>query len=195
VLWVPLTVRLLGKWKTGFFAETGAAPTLAGLGWKIALAMAIYVALYFTFGYYVAWHSPAVRSYYGGTDPGTFLGALLNVVRETPWLPLAQALRGLVWTWLALIIFRTMRGSAPEKAAAIATVFALVMNASLLLPNPYMPGDVRLAHFFEIVPSNFLFGLFLGWLFGSHYREAGTIAASARSMSAGLNPNGPGRLL
>jgi hypothetical protein len=195
VLWVPLAVRLLGRWQPSPVAQGSSDVTLSGLGWKIALAMAAYVVLYFTFGYFVAWRSPGVASYYGGSDPGTFSRSLLNMVVETPWLPLAQALRAVVWTWLAVIVFRTMRASTIEKAAAIATVFALVMNANLLLPNPYMPGEVRMAHFFEIVPSNFLFGVFLGWLLGSHYGETGAIAASARSMSAGLNPNGPGRLL
>ena len=36
--------------------------------------------------------------------------------------------------------------------------------APLLLPNPYLPGHVRLAHGFEIGISNFVYGLLLGYV-------------------------------
>jgi len=39
-----------------------------------------------------------------------------------------------------------------------------VMNAQLLLPNPYMPEPVRMAHLVETASSNLIFGFFIGWL-------------------------------
>jgi hypothetical protein len=51
-----------------------------------------------------------------------------------------------------------------ETALAIGLLFAVVMNAQLLLPNPYMPEPVRLAHLIETASSNFIFGVLIGWL-------------------------------
>jgi hypothetical protein len=42
----------------------------------------------------------------------------------------------------------------------------VVMTAALLVPNPFMPYEVRMAHLRETASSNFLFGMALGWLFG-----------------------------
>jgi hypothetical protein len=52
----------------------------------------------------------------------------------------------------------------PETALSIGLLFAVVMNAPLLLPNPYMPETVRMAHLAETASSNFIFGVFVGWL-------------------------------
>jgi len=40
----------------------------------------------------------------------------------------------------------------------------VVMNAQLLLPNPFMPEPVRMAHLVETASSNLIFGVFVGWL-------------------------------
>lgn len=37
------------------------------------------------------------------------------------------------------------------------------MNAQLLLPNPYMPTDVRLMHAIEITSSNFIWGMVIAF--------------------------------
>ena len=86
--------------------------------------------------------------------------------RDTPWLPLAQAGRGAVWTLLGVTMLSSMRGSETEKALALGALFAVVMNAGLLLPNPYMPYGVRMVHLVETASSNFLFGLIVARLFG-----------------------------
>ncbi len=166
-LWIPLTVRLLGRWKADAAAAESSGPEMPWFQerWKVLLASVAYVALYFTFGYYVAWRKPAITAYYQGTDPGTFWLGMKNMLRETPWLPLVQALRGLLWTGLGLTVVRAMRGSVGEKALAVGALFAVVMSAGLLLPNPYMPYDVRMIHLVETASSDFLFGCLLVWLF------------------------------
>jgi len=166
-LWVPLTVRLLGRWKPDATAEASSGPALTVLDqkWKLLVASVSYAVLYFTFGYYVAWRNPAVTAYYQGTDPGSFGPSLLNMLRETPWLPPVQVVRGLLWTGLGLTVVRTLRGSVVEKALAVGMLFAVVMSAGLLLPNPYMPHAVRMAHLLETASSDFLFGCLVVWLF------------------------------
>jgi len=167
-LWIPLAVLILGRWRTDAGSNGGPRPTASAALWsgKLAVAAAVYVLLYFLFGYYVAWRSPAVRAYYEGTDPGTFWVQMWTVLRDTPWLPGVQLLRGAVWTVLGVMVLRSMDASLPEKAVAVGALFAVVMCSGLLLPNPYMPYDVRMVHLAETAPSNFLFGLFVAWLFG-----------------------------
>ena len=41
---------------------------------------------------------------------------------------------------------------------AVALLFSVVMNSQLLLPNAFMPREVRMAHLVETASSNFLFG-------------------------------------
>jgi hypothetical protein len=132
--------------------------------WKLIVIAIAYVILYFIFGYFVAWRNPAVREYYGGSDSGGFVAQMGTVLRNTPWLVPFQILRALCWVALALPVIRMMKGQWPETALAIGLLFAVVMNAQLLLPNPYMPEQVRMAHLVETATSNFIFGLFTGWL-------------------------------
>jgi hypothetical protein len=86
------------------------------------------------------------------------------VLRDTPWLIPFQMVRALLWTALALPVIRMMKGDRLETALAVGLVFSVVMNAQLLLPNPYMPEAVRMAHLAETASSNFLFGILVGWL-------------------------------
>ena len=171
-LWIPVAIIILGKRRADpIGATSGGRPALLAelLTWKLALAAAVYVVVYFTFGYYVAWRQPAITTYYGGSDPGTIWLQLSSVMRTTPWLPFAQAVRGALWATLAVVVIRMLKGSALEKAVAIGLLFGVVMNAGLLLPNPYMPHDVRMIHLVETASSNFLFGIMLGWLFGREH--------------------------
>jgi hypothetical protein len=132
--------------------------------WKLAVIALAYVILYFTFGYFVAWRRPAVQEYYGGTDPGSFVAQMRTVLRDTPWLVPFQIVRAMLWVVLALPVIRMLKGQRTETALAVGLLFAVVMNAQLLLPNPYMPEAVRMAHLVETASSNLIFGVFVGWL-------------------------------
>ena len=135
---------------------------------KLFLIVIAYVVIYFTFGYFIAWKSAAVRAYYGGSDPGSLLGQMRSVLRDTPILMPLQAVRALLWTALAVPVIRLMKGEWWEAGFAVALLFAVVMNSQLLLPNPLMPREVRMVHLLETASSNFLFGwlmvfVLLGW--------------------------------
>ena len=163
-----LAVWILGKWNSAPAPDVGRLemPPSEWAG-KLAVIAIAYVVLYFTFGYFVAWRSPAVREYYGGSDPGNFVAQMQNVMRDTPWLIPFQIFRALCWVAIAVPIARMLKGGRPEIALAVAFTFAVVMNAQLLLPNPYMPTPVRMAHLTETASSNFLFGALVGWLLGA----------------------------
>jgi hypothetical protein len=132
--------------------------------WKLGVIAVAYVILYFTFGYFIAWRNPAVRDYYGGIDEGGFVGQIGRVLRDTPWLIPFQIVRAMFWVALAAPVIRMLKGQWSETALAIGLLFAIVMNAQLLLPNPYMPEPVRMAHLVETASSNSVFGVFVGWL-------------------------------
>ena len=166
----PLAVLVMGKWRAEA-RSNGANHRLEMLWsewlWKLALLAVIYVGLYFTFGYFVAWRNPVISSYYGGTDPGSFIAQLVMVAQTTPWMYAFQFARGIVWVLIALPIVRMTKGGPLETGAIVGLQFAVLMNSSLLLPNPAMPEAVRMVHLVETAPSNFIMGvltaLVLSW--------------------------------
>jgi len=97
---------------------------------------------------------------------GTVLG---NTRRLIPF----QILRAMLWAGIALPIIRMMRGRWPETALAIRVLFAVVMNAQLLLPNPYMPEAVRMTHLIATASSNLR--IVIGWLLTQRH-EVATVA-------------------
>jgi hypothetical protein len=154
----PLSVLILGKARSRADGIAG-WPRMPAGAWivKLSLIVVVYVVIYFTFGYFIAWKSAAVRAYYGGHDPGSFFAQIASVLRDQPSLVLLQVVRALLWTAIALPVIRMMRGKWWEAAVAVGLLFA-VTSLQLLLPNPLMPYDVRMAHLLETSTSNFLFG-------------------------------------
>jgi hypothetical protein len=165
----PLAVLILGKRRPGGGkdgAKEGAKdeshmrlnmPFGEWVG-KLCLIVIAYVVIYFTFGYFIAWKSPAVRAYYGGGDPGSLLTQMSSVIRETPFLIPLQAVRAILWAAIAVPVIRMMKGQWWEAGLAVALLFGVVATCLLLLPNPLMPRVVRMVHLLETATSNFLFG-------------------------------------
>lgn len=172
-----LAVVILGKRK-GSAADTRPNARLhmpaREWSWKLGVIALVYVILYFTFGYFLAWRHPEVRAYYDGADAGGFAAHMAIVVRDTPWLIPFQVVRALLWTALALPVIQMMKGERLEAALAVGLLFGVVMNAQLLLTNPYMPEAVRMAHLVETASSNFLFGVFLGWFLSKRHTADGS---------------------
>jgi hypothetical protein len=177
-----LAVLILGKRKAGT-VDPGPDPRVlmpaSEWAWKLAVIALVYLILYFTFGYFIAWKDPAVPQYYGGTDPGSFFAQMRAVMRDMPSLIPFQILRAMLWVALALPVIRMLKGQWPETAIALGSLFA-VMTAPLLLPNPYMPEEVRMAHLRETASSNFLFGMFIGWLLTQRHSFAKVALERAR---------------
>lgn len=152
-IFAPLAVLILGKVKR----STNESSPLKISPAKLLLIVVAYVFLYFTFGYFIAWKNPAVRAYYGGSDPAGFISHIMTVLRDEPTLFLLQAVRALLWTAIAVPVIKMMKGEWWERGLVVALVFA-VMTSQLLLPNPLMPTEVRMVHLVETATSNFLFG-------------------------------------
>ena len=156
----PLAVLILGRARSRpYDAFDDARLKMPASSWLVRLSIIAiaYVVIYFTFGYFIAWQSEAVRLYYGGNDPGSFIAQIGNVLRTEPQLFLLQIARGLLWTIIALPVIRMMKGKWWEAGLAVALLFAMG-SSQLLIPNPLMPAEVRMAHLVETLTSNFLFG-------------------------------------
>jgi hypothetical protein len=75
----------------------------------------------------------------------------------------AWKLVALLWVAIALPVMRMMK-----TALAVGLLFAVLMNSRLLLPTPYMPEPVRMAHLMETALSNSIFGFLVGRLLTEH---------------------------
>lgn len=165
ILLSVLSVTVFGRWRRQSGTVEAVKATLTGRGWTVRLALAAtaYVVLYYSFGYCIAWQSPAVREYY-------------SAVKIPAWAPLLQVVRALLWTAIAYPVVRTMKGRWWEGALATGLLFAVIMtNAPHLLPNPFMPRPAQMAHLVETASSNFIFGWVVAWLL----RPSASKAASA----------------
>ncbi len=141
--------------------------------WKLGSIIVLYELLYFGFGYFVAWKNPAVAAFYQGTDPGSFLAQMKNVITETPTLIPFQAFRALLWTAFSIPVVSMLREKKFLGALITGLFLSLPMNIPHIVPNPFMPAVVRQAHFIETASSNFIFGMVLFWLlYHSHQTES-----------------------
>ena len=126
---------------------------VAGLWWRIALIALIYVVFYFGAGALIAWQDAALRAYYEQ-----------NAHIDRAQVALLQVGRGLIWAALALIGVRRLTGSPWFRAVMIGLAFSVLMAISLLIPNPFMPWEVREYHLAEVSSSNLLFGIAAAWI-------------------------------
>lgn len=166
-LFSSLAVLILGKGKSDPHSfDYHSALELSRGQWiaRLSIIAIAYVIIYFTFGYFIAWKSAAVRNYYGGSDPGSFLAQVISAIRDRPLLLPLQIARSLLWTAIALPVIRMMKGEWWESGLAVASLFSVVMCSQLLLPNPFMPQEVRMVHLLETATSNFVFGFLIVFL-------------------------------
>ncbi|HUO98365.1 MAG TPA: hypothetical protein VMU01_06835 [Rhizomicrobium sp.] len=126
--------------------DAPAAPVPANVFWRLVWLTLIYVVLYYTAGFFIAWQSAAVRAYY----------STMNI----PFLPTVglQLFRGFLWALISLFIVTRMKGSLASRAFVVAGLFAVVTAIQLLYPNAMMPWDVRQMHLVEVGSSELVYG-------------------------------------
>lgn len=159
VIFVPIAVRITGKWNgTNERRRQMIAP------WKsIGLLALLYVAIYFVFGYYVAWQFEAIRVFYSGSAmKAGFIEVLRHTAITTPGLFSLQLLRGLLYAMMGVMLIQQLNGGHSEKLIALTLLYALLPSILLILSNPFMPPDVRWGHLVELTTSNGLFGSLIG---------------------------------
>lgn len=174
ILFTPAAVFVLGKMKKNIAESQGKEQKHAlWKQWIIRVAglVLIYLILYYGFGYYVAWKNPAVRAFYGGSDPGNIFAQLASIAQSTPWMFPFQALRALIWILMLIPVTQMLKGNSWQTALMMAA-FVSVWSVQLITPNPYMPPEVASAHLVETLSSNFIFGWIVGWLLNRRYLTA-----------------------
>lgn len=179
-LCAPLSVLILGKWRTEQPApETPPWPGIPAALWKTAVVVLAFVFFYMFFGYFVAWKNPALRLYYGGPEYASFLDALKGNWLHSPWIYPLAAFRGLLYLAFAFPLVRMLRGSRWQSAVTLA-FFLSAWTTALLLPNPIMPPTVAHSHFFETLG----FSVVMGALMGELLAEPLQTAARSRELAA-----------
>jgi hypothetical protein len=158
-LFSPLAVLVHGKMKR-VPGETGTNNLVmpkAEWAWKIAILTLIYVIIYVSFGLLV--FTPLA---------GDALEEYYKDFKIPSWILLLQAGRALVWIALALPVIRMMKGDWWEAGLAVSLLYSVLMGGLLLIPTSIMPDSIRIAHFFEVAFSNFLYGWVVVWLLHRH---------------------------
>jgi len=132
------------------------APPAGGMPpwWRVGACVLIYEALYFTAGR-LAW--PYLQDFY-----------TLHPMPSVPAVAAFQVVRGLGFALVVLLLVRRVRAPRPQAALLAGVTLSLLGGvAPLLMPNPYLPDAVRLAHLVEVGVSNLVFGCLAGWLLSS----------------------------
>ena len=157
-----LSVRFFGE-KVPRTREN-AAISFSALIPRIALIGVIYVAIYFLFGYFVAWQFEEVRIFYSGSaENAGFIGQLMNNLRDNAIIYPFQFIRGVVFAICVLPLLYMMRGKKVIFMVSVCLVY-LCTAIMLIIPNPLFPDAVRLAHFAEMASSMLCFGLVAGYI-------------------------------
>lgn len=135
--------------------------------WRFVVSDFAYLFLYFFAGMIIL---PFVRAYYATeTLPAT-----------TTIISLQLLLRGPVFTFLCLLLLRMLGMARGVGALAVGAAFTVLSGiAPLLIPNPVLPDAVRWVHFFEVTSSNFVFGAFVGWIWGPAQVAPQSVARAA----------------
>jgi len=164
VLFVPLAVLIMGKIRGPEQPHAERVLTMKSQAARFGILAIVYVALYYLFGYYVAWQNPELRLYYSGTtELKSLYQGMRSTVTGTPWMLPFQFGRGLLWALFAYPVVRMLNTRRIETAGIIAALFG-VWSFALLMPNPLMPASVAYSHFWETLWSDLLLGAIAGWV-------------------------------
>jgi hypothetical protein len=165
VLFAPLAALIMGKYALKQGEEQPPVP-LKGYLWKFPVLGLVYTAVYFLFGYFIAWQSQPVRLLYtGSTQIVPFIEHMKKTFSGQSVIIPFQIVRGMLWTGLGVILLNLVRKSKIETIIALGLCFGLLPTIQLIFPNPYVPETVRLAHFIETSTSDCLFGVIIALMF------------------------------
>jgi len=193
LLFIPLAAWILGKLKR---RKADKKPNerlfmpVSQWVWKLVVIVIVYLILYLGAGYFIGWKNPALRAFFGGTDPGNFILHVRHILQTNPWLVPFQGLRALLWVAFVLPVIRMTRGRLWQVALIVAVLMSVPQNIGQLLPTPFIPSNsVRLSLMIDTSLSSFLFGLIVTWLL---YRKHNSLVDLFKLQEEpGLKPSRP----
>jgi hypothetical protein len=145
---VTIVGYFLWKPKLSSTPDAKLSINISGKWWKVAALSVLYMILYFTFGYYIAWQYDVLREFYHGS---------VSSISNTE-LVFIQIGRGALWVLFCLPSILYLKSGRTEKVIIMASLMAILPTILLLMPNPFMPLPIRMAHFIEVFLSNGIFG-------------------------------------
>ncbi len=174
-VYVPLAVWILGKGPTRDNTMPTSAPVIPVKQWiwKLMVIAVVYLVLYWSAGYYIAWQNPELRAFY--ESPGEivpFWKHLMTTLSEEPGLVPLQVFRAMLWTLCALPVIRGSKINIWWTAVLLGLFLTIPQSLGLIFENPLMPiASVRLSHMIEGIVSNFGFAMFIAWLFHREHKS------------------------
>lgn len=114
---------------------------------RLVILGVLWYFCYMLAGYFIA--DPITHGYYAAKNP--------DLPSINAWLPILQFFRGLAWTLLVILGVRIMNRPLAESGLLVGLVYGVFHSASLLLPNRFMPTEMRLSHLPEIILSLVMF--------------------------------------
>lgn len=151
----PLCMILFRKTETG--SRSSYSPLARPIGekvWRFAVSDLAYPFLYLVAGTIIF---PYVRAYYA-TQTLPPMAEVLSV---------QLFIRGPILVVICLVMTRMLGLPRVAGAVGVGLILATLNGiAPLIIPSSVFPDGVRWAHFFETTISNFVFGAFVGWLWG-----------------------------
>jgi hypothetical protein len=163
-IFVLLIMLIAGRFSRRSAPETNFSVSADRVFKQSAWLAVIYFILYLWFGYYVAWQSQELRMFYqGSTELKSFIGQWFSTFMGKPELPVFQYFRGILWIMCLLPLFKGFSGKRVELIALSALALGLLPTVQLAFPNPLMPAEVSLAHFWEVSISTGVFGALCAW--------------------------------
>ena len=167
-IYIPLAVWILGKGKKERPASPKFSLKLPAIQWfwKLGTIALLYILLYWSAGYFIAWQNADLRAFYG--SPGEivpFWEHTANTLREDPGLFPFQAVRAMVWTLCALPILLGSKLNVWWTAVLVGLFFTVPQLSGLILENPLMPiASIRASHIIEGISTNLVFGMSIVYL-------------------------------
>ncbi len=159
---------LAATWLTGRFRYPGKRDKPAMLSRRLPgrlflLIVIVWPAIYFLAGYFIAWQFRAVREYYSGA---ALAAPFVDMMKENfgSGLYFFQIFRGLLWVLIAWPVLSVIKGDSLKKGVLLGLLFTVLGSAQLLIPNPYMPEPVRMAHLLETAVSDFIWGVIIAMI-------------------------------
>ena len=167
-VYIPLAVWILGKGKKKESAKFTSSLIFSTKQWiwKLTSIVIIYILLYWSAGYFIAWQNTDLRSFYGSHgDILPFWEHTAKTLHTNYGLFPFQAIRAMLWTLCAIPIVLGSKVNVWWTAILVGLFFTIPQISGLILENPLMPNaSVRLSHMIEGIASNFIFGMIIVWL-------------------------------
>jgi magnesium-transporting ATPase (P-type) len=131
---------------------------------KLVLIGFIYMAVYFIFGYYVAWQFTELRIFYSGSAVlVSFIDQLIVNFNTNSFIFLFQIFRGILFGAAGVPLLMMFKNNKKYFITSLSLLY-LCTAIVLIVPNVLFPDTVRFAHLIEMTSSMLIFALITGFI-------------------------------